>query len=164
MDERRRAVAAKSCATSWQANRAIRTSSPARLAGRARRWRSCATALARNPAGYRIDPRLTEVGFGEWEGSTLEELSHRSPEAVAARDRDKWGFTPPGAESYAMMSVRMRDWYDSLMRDTVAVAHGGTLRGLIVQIGISSAEDAPFLDIGQGVVYVIRDGKLTRHG
>ena len=44
-------------------------------------------------------------------------------------------------------------------RDTVAVAHGGVLRGLIVQLGIARAEEAPFLDIAQGVVYVIRAGQ-----
>ena len=89
-----------------------------------------------DPPGYRVDARLTEIPSANGKGSHWKNCAHRSPEAVAARDRDKWGFTPPGAESYAMMSVRMRDWYDSLMRDTVAVAHGGTLRGLIVQIGI----------------------------
>ena len=62
------------------------------------------------------------------------------------------------------MSWRVRSWYDSITADTVAVAHGGTLRGLIVQLGIFSAEEAPFLDIAQGVVYVIRDGSLTRYG
>ena len=62
------------------------------------------------------------------------------------------------------MSRRVRGWYDSLQRDTVAVAHGGVLRGLIVQLGICSAEEAPFLDIAQGVVYVIRNGNLSRYG
>jgi len=61
------------------------------------------------------------------------------------------------------MSLRVRGWYDSLERDTVAVAHGGVLRGLIVQLGICPAEEAPFLDIGQGVVYAIRPGRMSRH-
>ena len=61
------------------------------------------------------------------------------------------------------MSLRVLGWYAALTRDTIAVAHGGTLRGLIVQLGIASKEDAPFLDIAQGVVYEIRGGKLSRH-
>jgi probable phosphoglycerate mutase len=122
------------------------------------------TALGHDPHDYRLDARLLEVSFGQWEAFTLDELRRSSPDAVAARERDKWGFTPPDAESYATMSQRMRAWYDSLARDTVAVAHGGTLRGLIVQLGICSAEEAPFLDIGQGVVYVIRDGTMSRYG
>ena len=117
-------------------------------------------ALGFDPQSYRVDARLAEISFGDWEGFTLDELRKTAPEAVAARERDKWEFAPPGAESYAAMSVRVRGWYDSLTRDTVAVAHGGTLRGLVVQLGMFSAVEAPFLDIGQSVVYVIRDGHL----
>ena len=116
------------------------------------------------PESYRIDERLTEISFGSWEGFTLDELRKVSPDAIAARERGKWDFAPPEAESYAAMSRRVRRWYDSITADTVAVAHGGTLRGLIVQLGIFSAEEAPFLDIAQGVVYVIRDGSLSRYG
>jgi broad specificity phosphatase PhoE len=133
--------------------------------GRARETMELVRAtLGLEPQAYRIDERLAEVSFGSWEGFTLEELRQHSPDAVAARERDKWGFEPPGAESYAVMSQRVRGWYDTLQRDTVAVAHGGTLRGLIVQLGIFSAEEAPFLDIGQGVVYAIRPGSMSRYG
>ncbi len=119
--------------------------------------------LRLDPATYRTDPRLTEVSFGQWEGFSLAELRARFPEAIAARERDKWNFTPPDAESYAAMSRRMREWYDTLSRDTVAVAHGGTFRGLIVQLGIASAQEAPFLDVVQGVVYVIQQGTVARY-
>jgi probable phosphoglycerate mutase len=122
------------------------------------------TALQLDPAAYRIDPRLIEVGFGQWEGFTLAELGARFPDAITARDRDKWNFTPPDAESYATMSRRMREWYQTLTRDTVAVAHGGTFRGLIVQLGIASEQEAPFLDVTQGVVYVIQQGGMARYG
>jgi broad specificity phosphatase PhoE len=121
------------------------------------------TVLGRDPRNYRTDERLAEVSFGLWEGFTLAELAARFPDEAAARERDKWDFTPPQAESYATMSLRMRAWYDTLDRDTVAVAHGGTLRGLIVQLGIASKDEAPFLDIMQGIVYVIRDGGMTRY-
>ena len=132
--------------------------------GRARETMEIVRAtLALDPQAYRIDDRLKEISFGEWEGFMLDELRVASAEAVTARESDKWAFTPPGAESYATMSVRVREWYDSLAQNTVAVAHGGTLRGLIVQLGICPAEEAPHLDIGQGVVYAIRDGTLARY-
>jgi probable phosphoglycerate mutase len=132
--------------------------------GRARETMALArTALGLDPQTYRLDERLTEISFGSWEGFTIPELRRVSPEAVAAREHDKWGFAPPGGESYAQMSQRVRGWYDSLARDTVAVAHGGVLRGLIVQLGLCSPEEAPFLDVGQGVVYLIRDGQLSRY-
>jgi len=69
------------------------------------------TALGLDPRAYRVDERLKEISFGEWEGFTLDELRRASPAAIAARERDKWTFTPPTAESYATMSVRMREWY-----------------------------------------------------
>lgn len=119
--------------------------------------------LRLDPATYRTDPRLIEVGFGQWEGCTLADLGARFPDAIAARERDKWNFTPPDAESYAAMSRRMREWYDTLTCDTVAVAHGGTFRGLIVQLGIASEQEAPFLDVAQGVVYVIQQGSMARY-
>ena len=124
--------------------------------------------LLRGTAGleadaYRQDERLAEISFGRWEGFTIAELRRRWPDAVEERERDKWGFAPPEAESYATMSIRIRAWYDALTRDTVAVAHGGTLRGLVVQLGIVSAQEAPFLDIGQGVVYVIQPGSMSRY-
>jgi hypothetical protein len=50
-----------------------------------------------------------------------------------------------------------------LAQNTVAVAHAGTLRGLIVQFGIHSAEEAPHLDIVQGVAYAISGGMLSRY-
>ena len=119
--------------------------------------------LGLDATDYRIDAQLTEVSFGLWEGFTLAELAARFPDEAAARERDKWDFTPPQAESYATMSLRMRAWYDTLKRDVIAVAHGGTLRGLVVQLGLASKDEAPFLDIKQGVVYVIRDGSMSRY-
>jgi broad specificity phosphatase PhoE len=121
-------------------------------------------ALGLDPTGYRQDARLAEISFGQWEGFTTEELRLSWPDAVAERERDKWGFAPPEAESYATMSLRVHDWYGALVRHTVVVAHGGTLRGLVVQLGIASPEEAPFLDIAQGVVYMIAPGSLSRYG
>ena len=121
------------------------------------------TALGLPAEGYRVDARLAEIAFGQWEGLTFDELQQRWPDAVAARDLDKWGYTPPEAESYATMSQRVHEWYGEVTRDTVTVAHGGTLRGLLVQLGIASIADAPFVDITQGVVFAIRPGSLSRY-
>jgi probable phosphoglycerate mutase len=132
--------------------------------GRARAtMRLVRTELALDPQDYRVDARLTEISFGTWEGFTIEELRARWPDAVAARENDNWGFAPPQAESYATMSLRVRDWYDSLPRDTVAVAHGGVLRGLIAQLGIAAAAEAPFLDVAQDAVYLIQPGSIARY-
>lgn len=120
-------------------------------------------ALRLPPADYALDDRLREIGYGHWEGSTLAEQQASHPEIFAIRELDKWGVPPPGGESYASVTKRMQDWYRSLQRDTVAVAHGGTARALMVALGIETAEGALDQFIEQDVVYVFRDGGLTKY-
>ena len=76
---------------------------------------------------------------------------------------DKWTVSPPDGESYASVQARMSDWYDQLTTDTVAVAHGGTARALMVALGIETPDSAADLTIEQGAVYVFGDGGLTKY-
>jgi broad specificity phosphatase PhoE len=117
-------------------------------------------ALGMEPRQYRIDARLREMAFGDWEGLTLAEVAARDPAAIAARERDKWRFVPPDGESYEQMSTRLRAWYASLRRNSVVAAHGGTARALIVRLGIEPAATAPQLSIEQGVVYRFERGSI----
>jgi broad specificity phosphatase PhoE len=120
-------------------------------------------ALRLPPADYALDDRLREIGYGEWEGSTLAQQQASHPEAFAIRERDTWGVPPPGGESYASVAERMLDWYQSLEGDTVAVAHGGTARALMVALGIETPEIVLDQIIEQGAVYVFRDGGLSKY-
>jgi broad specificity phosphatase PhoE len=121
------------------------------------------TALGLAGDGYRRDERLAEIAFGEWEGFTIAQLHARDPARIAQREHDKWRFVPPGGESYEVMSARMRDWHESLVRDTVVTAHGGTARGLIAILGIAKPAAAPLLDIEQGMIYMFEGEALTRY-
>ena len=121
------------------------------------------SALGLPADGYRVEPQLAEISFGDWEGFTIAQLHTRDPQGIAAREHDKWHFLPPNGESYETMSARMGEWYASLARDTVATAHGGTARGLIALFGIAKPAAAPLVDIAQGVVYVFKDDRLTRY-
>jgi len=47
--------------------------------------------------------------------------------------------------------------------DTVAVAHGGTARALMVALGIETSASAADLLIEQGAVYVFGDGGLKMY-
>ena len=120
-------------------------------------------ALGLPAEGYRIEPQLTEISFGDWEGFTIAQLHSRDPQRIAQREHDKWHFLPPGGESYQTVSGRIRDWYLNLTRDTVATAHGGTARGLIAFLGIAKPAAAPLVDIAQGVVYVFQGDRMTRY-
>ena len=113
--------------------------------------------------GYALDPRLREIGYGQWEGSTLPEAQVGDPQLFARRLSEKWTVSPPGGESYVEVQARVQDWYRSLRGDTVAVAHGGTARALMVALGIETPSSAADLTIEQGAVYVFRDGGLDKH-
>jgi broad specificity phosphatase PhoE len=115
------------------------------------------------PDDYSLDDRLREIGYGVWEGSTLAEMQAADPELYARRLTAKWTMAPEGGETYSSVQLRMRDWYDSLLLDTVAVAHGGTARALMVALGLETPESAADLFIEQGAVYVFRDGRLKKY-
>lgn len=115
------------------------------------------------PDGYSLDGRLREIGYGVWEGSTLAEMQVADPELYARRLTAKWTMAPQGGETYAEVQVRMQDWYDDLRTDTVAVAHGGTARALMVALGIETPASAADLFIEQGAVYVFRGARLEKY-
>jgi broad specificity phosphatase PhoE len=119
--------------------------------------------LGLKPADYVIEGKLAEIAFGEWEGLTYAEVTARDEQVIAARESDKWGFAPPGGESYAQVGVRIRDWYERLERDTVVAAHGGTARALIAHLGLAPPQDAAQYSIDQGVVYLFAERELKRY-
>ena len=120
-------------------------------------------ALGPDLAPVQIDPRLKELSFGDWEGETIAEIRARDPAAIAARARDKWSFEPPHGESYARLSQRVAAWYASLQEDTVAVAHGGTARALMVVLRLVPPTTAPLIDVEQGVVYAFEAHRVMIH-
>ena len=113
--------------------------------------------------GYAVDARLREIGYGRWEGATLAQMQASDPELFAARLSDKWTVPPPDGESYASVQARVSDWYNQLTSDTLAVAHGGTARALMVALGVETSDSAADLTIEQGAVYVFGDGGLRKY-
>jgi broad specificity phosphatase PhoE len=114
-------------------------------------------------AGYRVDDRLAEISFGEWEGLTYLDVLKRDKDVVAKREGNKWRFLPPGGESYEQLSVRVGAWYATIAQDTVVTAHGGTARALIGLLGVAPPEQAAHYPIEQGVVYVFAGDRVTRY-
>ncbi len=120
-------------------------------------------ALNLPPQDYATDDRLREIGYGQWEGSTLAEMEAADPAFFAKRHADKWRVAPTGGETYEAVQRRMRDWYDQVRGDIVVVAHGGTARALMVALGFETPESASDLPIAQGAVYVFGDGGLKKY-
>jgi len=114
--------------------------------------------------GYAVEHRLREIGWGEWEGLTVPEMQAHDPATFAARRKDRWSTTAPKGETYAEVTTRLRAWLAELTSDTVAVAHGGTMRALMVATGVATTLEAIEARVEQGVVYVFSDGKLSKYG
>ena len=120
-------------------------------------------SLSLPPDEYAIDARLREIGYGQWEGSTLSQMQAEDPELFARRQVEKWTVAPPGGETYAEVQARVAEWYGQLTADTVAVAHGGTARALMVALGIETPAGVADLTIEQGAVYVFGESGLAKY-
>ncbi len=81
-----------------------------------------------------IEPRIQEMGYGEWEGQNLDDLRRdlgREMEDNEARGLD---FRAPGGESPREVQARLTPWLTEVAargRPTVAVSHHGILRALL---------------------------------
>lgn len=79
----------------------------------------------------RLDPRLKEIHFGEWEGRSFDDIGQTALDAWVAEPLD---FAPPGGESPRRMADRALDFLGELRAAApaaaVVVAHGGPLRAL----------------------------------
>ena len=79
----------------------------------------------------RLDPRLKEIHFGDWEGRSYDDIGQAALDAWVAEPLD---FAPPGGESPRRMADRTLDFLAGLRAAApaaaVVVAHGGPLRAL----------------------------------
>ena len=133
--------------------------------------RTCETALivgrelGLDPAEWRDDPRLAELSYGDWEGSTWKEIEASQPEALATWRADPEGFCPPGGETHFELRRRsaavLADIIASEQR-TVVVSHGvsgAVLRGL--NLGLD-ARAMFVLEKPQDAFFRLHDGREER--
>jgi broad specificity phosphatase PhoE len=113
--------------------------------------------------GYVADARLAELSFGRWEGMTYREIGTVDRQTLMVRERDKWGFRPPGGESYEDLLTRVRAWRDGVNGDIVVAAHGGVARALMVLFGVLTPAEAPYGDVEQGVVFEFAPEEMKKH-
>jgi alpha-ribazole phosphatase len=90
-----------------------------------------ARLLALELGSPRLDERLREIDFGEWE---LQPFAALGP-AINAWAADPMGFRAPGGESAREMATRALQWLAELRDAPVAdplvvIAHGGPLRAI----------------------------------
>ncbi len=97
-----------------------------------KRTRGVAEAVgARLGVAVEIDPRLSELSFGEWEGRRYAALEAEDPDRFAAWMADWQHAAPPGGERVADLVARVRAWReDARGKGGLAIAHAGTIRAL----------------------------------
>jgi len=81
----------------------------------------------------RREARLIEMGWGEWEGSTLAELAARPGAALAPREEAGLDLEPPGGESPRQVQARLRPLLAEIASGGVpigAISHKGVIRAL----------------------------------
>jgi probable phosphoglycerate mutase len=113
------------------------------------------------PGDAPTDPTLVEVDFGRWSGFTYADLKAAGEgHLVKARKRDKWGFRPPGGETYAELAERIGRWLEGVREETVAVTHGGVYRVLHGFLLGTPWHEVPGLPAPQDRVALFAGGRL----
>ena len=92
--------------------------------------------LGLDPGEWRDDPRLAELRYGDWEGSSWKEIQVSHPTALADWRADPHGYCPPGGETHFELRRRTAAVLAEIAASgqrTVVVGHGvsgAVLRGL----------------------------------
>ena len=80
-----------------------------------------------------LDPRLSEMAWGDWEGSVLRDLRKELGDLMAAWEAKGLDFRGPNGESPREVQSRVKPLLSEisvLKRDTVAVCHKGVIRAI----------------------------------
>ena len=86
-----------------------------------------------NVVAIDTDERLAEIGIGDWEGMTMEDIEFTHPGALDGSGRYDWAYRAPGGEPEDAFLTRLKDWLDvvgSSNTNIVAVSHGWSGMGL----------------------------------
>jgi alpha-ribazole phosphatase len=93
----------------------------------------------RHQLAVQTDPRFMEIGFGEWEGKTAEEIKAHDPETLQRFWQDPITHRPRGAEPLQAFHDRIAAaWRDLLAhhahRHTLVVCHAGVIRMSLINL------------------------------
>ena len=77
------------------------------------------------------EPRLMEMHWGEWQGTTLEALRGSLGKSMQENEARGLDFRPPGGESPRDVATRVTEWMRELREPTLAVTHRGVIRAVL---------------------------------
>jgi probable phosphoglycerate mutase len=99
-------------------------------------------------APFQTDERLSEIGFGAWEGRTQADIRAATPEALRRWKRDPGGMRFPGGETLAEAQDRLRGFLGALPATggpALVVTHAGMIR--LARLAAEGREIAAFRTI-----------------
>lgn len=118
------------------------------------------------------DERFKEIGFGDWEGSTAEELMKSDQEILLRFWKDPVNNTPPGAEAVTDFQSRIiAAWEDVLERyhgkHILIISHAGVMRMILRHVLNMSLDsmfriEVPIASISRIRVHGRQDEALPR--
>lgn len=101
----------------------------------------------------RLDERIREIDFGDWEMQPWERLDRALIDAWAA---DPFHFVPPGGEAVASLRARVSEFLAELTGDAVLVTHAGVIK--VCAAELAGEEDWFGLRFDYGSVTLIENG------
>ena len=118
--------------------------------------RRCTRLAKQLSPDFRVDDRLRELHFGDWEGKTWDTID---PHDAQIWMDDFVNMPTPGGESMVQMHERVTHFWNDLIQTAsqkvAVVTHGGVIRLLLAtnrQLPLASAFD---IKIAYGGVYVL---------
>jgi len=120
------------------------------------RCHAFATALAeKNGLTISVNKNFREIGFGEWEGRTPQEIKSTNLQQYTAFYQDPVNARPPGAEPLGNFISRVTSSYEQLIstykgKHILIVAHAGVIRAIIAHALNAPAESMYRMKINNG--------------
>lgn len=110
-----------------------------------------------------VEPRFREVGFGNWEGKTRDELDQLVPGQISRFYQDPVKHRPPGAEPLEEFTGRVQAAFDEMLeqftgQSVLVVAHAGVIRAILAY-----ALDIPFASMYRISVPNAGISRITTH-
>jgi len=158
--------------TGWQQMRSVSPPQPGWervITSPMRRCREFAQEVANTiDVDCEVIEDLKEVGFGDWEGKTPQEIQATSPESYRAFYEDPVLYRPAGAEPLDDFFKRVTNAFDSIVeqnenKHTLVVTHAGVIRAIV-----AATLKAPLNAMYQlridyaGLCRIRYDGKLVK--
>ncbi|GLQ96653.1 histidine phosphatase family protein [Dyella mobilis] len=100
----------------------------------------------------RLDARLAEYHFGDWQGMPIEQIAQEQGDALARFWADPVAYPPPGAETFQAFGDRLSAALDEVAaqaagRRVLVVTHGGAIRLLRCRVERRSYGDMAGIEV-----------------